>query len=345
MMLLRKDLLASISDIWKEIENGTLHEHSPEYRTYRRLGLNKEDGIRVSCAYPSKTLELLVEVGEYGEAVTISFPNWRGMGFDILILDVPKKGTQHIRLFLEDHRFRDIFSTICSDLVEGLDECQTNIDRRKELSSFLDRWSRFFERHGNDGISPERQRGLFGELLWIKRMIELGVAPSDAIQAWKGCYKEYHDFDLSGHVVEVKTTMSKEPRKVQISNERQLDESGLQDLHLYVLTLIRNDGVGESLPGLVASVKEILNGSAVAKFLYSLREAGYLDIHEALYTSRYTVKQEEFFQVLEGFPRIISMPLGTGDLNYSVVLATCTPFIAEIESYATKLIGSINHDK
>ena len=332
-MLLRKDLLASISSIWREIENGTLHDPSPEYRTYRRLGLDKEDGIRVSCTYPSKTLELLIEVGECGEAVSIAFPNWQGMGFEILVLDVPKKGTQHIRLFLEGNRFRDIFSTICSDLIEGLDECQTNTDRRMELSTFLDRWSRFFERHGNDGISPEHQRGLFGELWWIKRIIELGVAPLDTIQAWTGCNKEYHDFDLSGHVVEVKT-----------SNERQLDENGLQDLHLFVLTLIGNEGVGQSLPDLVASIKSILTGSAVAKFLYSLREAGYLDIHEALYTSRYTVKQEEFFQVLEGFPRIISMPLGTGDLNYSVVLATCTPFIAEIESYATRLIGSIHHD-
>jgi len=339
-MITPKDIHASISQLWHEIESGKAKSETQEYRIYRRLDLNKENGIRVSCFHPNKTLELLVEVGGFGEVVSFDFPTWTGMGFEIVLLDVPKKATQHIRLYLENEHFRDIFTTVCADLIEGLDECFANQERRDELSRFLDRWSRFFEHHGNEGLSAERQRGLFGELWWIRRMVNKGVAQSTAIKAWKGCERGYHDFDLMGHVVEVKTTMTKEPRKVQISNERQLDETGLKNLHLYVLTLIKNDFTGETLPELVTFLKTILSGLSAIKFEHSLREAGYLNFHEELYTSSYTVQREELFHVTDGFPRIVTIPQGTGDLGYSVLLAACTAFITDIDKYAMSLTGS-----
>lgn len=331
----------SLIELWEKLASESPAVDHPQGRRYRRLDLDKENGIRVSCVYPEHVWELIVEAGKHGEPFSVDFPSWQGMGFEIITLDVPTEKSKHIRIFLEDESCRDIFATVCADLVIGLDSCLTNVERRNELSLFLETWSRFFERNGNSGLSQERQRGLYGELWWIRSMIEKGIAKSVAINSWKGCERGYHDFDVMGHVVEVKTTMTKEPRMVRISNERQLDDRGLVDLHLYVLTLIRAENGGETLPEMVHSLKQKLSGLTAAKLEISLREAGYLDIHKSEYKSCYSAQQEELFQVMQGFPRIITLPPGTGDLGYSVVLSACTAFSTNVDQYLVNLIGSL----
>jgi hypothetical protein len=193
----------------------------------------------------------------------------------------------------------------------------------------------FFERHGQEGLSSEEQIGLYGELWWLQRMIQAGMEFVAAVNSWKGCRRNYHDFETNGHAVEVKTTITKEPRKVQINNERQLDDRGLNSLHLFVLTLAKSSAGGETLPGLVQSLRSILSEKPVAyTFEHSLREAGYLDIHTHLYNnSSYTVIKEELFHVSEGFPRITDVPQGLGDLHYTVVLSACGHFNYDLSKY------------
>jgi len=331
----------SIIKLWEQLAKEIQPIVNTQGRTYRRLDLNKENGVRVSCVCPGAVWELIVEVGIQTDNFSIDFPNWRGMGFEIITLDVPMKKSRHIRIFLKDETCRDIFAAVCTDLVVALDSCISNEKRRQELSLFLDRWSRFFERYGKTGLSQEHQQGLYGELWWIRCMINKGVPESLSINAWKGCEQGDHDFELNGHVVEVKTTRTKEPRKVIINNERQLDDRGLVELHLFVLTIISMESCGETLPDIVKSLKLRLSGLTARKFENSLREAGYLDVHESLYRNCYTVQKEELFQVNEGFPRIISLPPGTGDLAYSITLSACSDFKRNIETYMGDLIRSI----
>jgi len=51
------------------------------------------------------------------------------------------------------------------------------------------------------------------------------------------------------------------------------------------------------------------------------------------------VKKEELFTVREGFPRIIDVPQGLGDIHYSLVLAACSPFLYEVPEYLKKIRG------
>lgn len=319
---------------WEELEKAPLTGKRSHQRTYRRLDLEKEAGIRLGCASPGSVWELLVQAGDSKETVLMDFPKWKGMEFEVLTLDVPKKGTRHIRFFVEKRENRDIFVTVCADLVRGLDGCLTDETRRNEIADFLVRWSRFFERHGQEGLSAERQRGLYGELWWLRRLIRAEVSLSSAVSSWKGCEFGYYDFEINGHAVEVKTTMTKEPRKVRVSNERQLDDRGLNSLHLLVLTLIEAAGGGETLPEMIQSLRNSFSGkSSQHVFEHSLREAGYLDVHAHFYGSSYSIIKEELFHVREGFPRIINIPQGLGDLQYSVVIAACEAFSCDITEY------------
>jgi len=75
------------------------------------------------------------------------------------------------------------------------------------------------------------------------------------------------------------------------------------------------------------------------KFEDDLREAGYLDNHAHLYMNTYTVRNEELFEVREGFPRIIELPSGLGDLKYSLLLAACQSYLTNIDNYTEAVIA------
>lgn len=330
----------SLKEAWEQLEGKFSSDAGISQRVYRRLNLEKETGIRLSCSYPGLIWELLIEAGASEDVFSVSFPRWKGMNFEVLALDVPKEGTKHIGLSVEERENRDVFVTVCADLVGGLDGCTTNSARRREIVDFLARWSAFFEKHGLEGLSSEEQRGLFGELWWLRKMVQSGIDPMEVVASWKGCERSYQDFELAGRAVEVKTSMVKEPRKVQINNERQLDNRGLQSLHLFVLIMAAASAGGETLPGLVQSLRNAFSERTVAyAFENSLAKAGYLEVHAHLYRTSYSSTKEEFFEVTEGFPRITEIPQGLGDLHYALVLSACSDFSSDSSEYLSLLRG------
>ncbi len=324
--------------IWSKIEADGDKECLTKGRKYNRIDIENETGFRLSCCFPDHTLELLIELNHQNNLNKIIFPKWKGMGFEVIQLPVPKKETFHISLKLENREYRDVFTSLCADLANDLIDIDIE-KREKALVAFLDRWTRFFERYGQKGLSPEKQRGLFGELFWFNKLIEKEFDYVAILNGWKGCEKGYHDFEIMGHVVEVKTTMTKEPRKVRISNERQLDDRGLISLHLFILTLIKAEKGGTSLPDLVELIMSFLSSvpSGQRKFEDKLKEAGYLDIHAHLYRDTYSVKKEELFKIGDEFPRIIEIPDGLGDINYSLVVAAADKFRLEIDEYLEQI--------
>jgi len=327
-----KELMISI---WEDLENKVNSEPELNRRIYRRLDLEKENGIRLGCINPGNIIEMLIEVGKAEGTFKISYPKWRGMNFKEVTLDAPVKETRHIGLILDKKEYRDIYFTVCSDLAEGLENCMTDESRRKEIVDFLTRWSRFFERYGEEILSPQAQRGLFGELKWLERMVREGIDASVCIDSWKGCEHGVHDFDVGGDAVELKTTMMKEPRKVDINNEKQLDERGFRSLHLVVISLSMTEGNGESLPDIVTKLRDHFADRSSLRYAFerSLRESGYLDIHAISYPQRYIVKKKELFRVEEGFPRIIHVPAGLGNIRYSLVLSACLDYSIDISEY------------
>ncbi|MFC1817481.1 PD-(D/E)XK motif protein [Thermodesulfobacteriota bacterium] len=326
--------------IWQELEKDQDQPGSKPGRRYRRVELEKEVGFRLSCYLPGRLWEMLIEVSPGKRTLDDrEFPSWSGMKFELLPIDVPEEGARHICLRLEKSEHRNVFVTVCADLARDLQDLSLPEERERAVLVFFDRWTRFFERYSIRGMSAERQRGLYGELWWLKRLINEGISSGTSLGSWKGCERGYHDFEIEGHVVEVKTTLTKEPRKVQINNERQLDERGLICLHLLVVSLIQSEGGGETLPDLILELKTEFasSPSLVRRFETCLREVGYLEIHADLYDKTYTVKKGELFKVQEGFPRIIEVPAGLGNLRYSLVVGACISFLENVDEYMKNL--------
>jgi len=288
-------------------------------------------GIRIAVMSPGRTWAILIETRPEDASELIP-PSWRGMGFKVIPLAGPEPTMKHICLYVESQEHRSVFSALCSDIIRTL-ESSDPASRVKNLQNCFHRWSKFFDRWGQEGLTPETQRGLFGELTLLEILLNFGISPMEVLSSWKGCCGGIHDFVNKGRAIEVKTTMSKEPRKIVINSERQLDDAGLTSLSLFVLTLQEMDSGAKSLPGMVSEIRQKLEKdyNALNIFESDLIAAGYVDADGNKYQKRYMIRKEEGFVIRNGFPRIITISPGIGDLQYSVTISACRSFEAVIE--------------
>lgn len=330
----------AIEALWTALEEKVKKGDYGDKRVYQRLDLETETGIRLGVVSSGEVRELLIQLSP-SDGADFTPPRWIGMRFETIMMDAPEKGTRHIRIFLDDPEHKSVFTTVSADVVDTLLNVVKPEHRTLKLLACLEKWSRFFQKHGVEGLSKEAQRGLFGELSWLQHLLTAGMDQCRAIESWHGCRRAYHDFEFGERIVEVKTTISKEPRRIRINNERQLDDRGFNEMFLYVLTSHPTFSGGLKLPELINAVRSSLSGNIAAKGLFeqSLQHAGYLDVHERLYGTGYIVKTEEAFQVRKGFPRIIDLPSGTGDVSYSVTISACSEFLVDLDNAINAFSG------
>jgi len=160
---------------------------------------------------------------------------------------------------------------------------------------------------------------------------------------WTGSKGTQQDFQFSGCAVEVKTTSAKQHQKLAIASERQLDDTGAGAIVLLHLSLDVRQGQGETLPGIVSSMRSLVVENAIARDELEnlLFEVGYLDIHATRYENiGYTIREHNYFKVGADFPKIIESDLrnGVGDVRYTISVAECKRFSIP-ESEIIFLIG------
>ena len=235
-----------------------------------------------------------------------------------------------------DARFHDILEALVRNLVRGLEDIASRppSDRplvMEFLAGRIASWQACLKQN-NDGLSGERRAGLFGELHVLSQLIAEGVDPALVLSKWTGPASAVQDFQFADLALEIKASRQTQPTNVRISSERQLDTTTLLRLLLVHVSLDeRSDGIGTSLPEMVATVRSLLAQHAHASLLLedSLIEAGYLDLHEERYVDRsYGIRSMDCFDVVEPMPRIVEadLPIGVGRVSYDLSLAACEPF-------------------
>ena len=107
--MLSEEMAIRLLSIWERLERDELDEALHSGRIYQRLEIGRETGFRLSCIFPDRDLELLLALRSEKEGLQYRFPNWMGMEFAVITLDVPEPGTEHISLRLRNHEYREIF--------------------------------------------------------------------------------------------------------------------------------------------------------------------------------------------------------------------------------------------
>lgn len=191
-------------------------------------------------------------------------------------------------------------------------------------------WQSFLDQLPSDGLSEQKQLGLFAELLLLRDHLLDQVPAERAIVAWSGPKAFAKDFEFPGLAFEVKATSAKQHARLSISNELQLNEAGVGRLLVFAVLVERLVAGGVTLVGLVRDIRALLVATPAASALFAERllQAGYVDAHAGRYEDGYSIRARHFLDVKEGFPRLIETDLmpGIGDVRYSVALSACSEF-------------------
>jgi len=263
---------------------------------------------------------------------------FRGLKFD-KIYDPDNSKYILLNLVLVDKQFKDVFNTLIADVISAIvNETDTKVIL-KSYSNRLIKWQSLFERFEQHGLTQQEQRGLYGEIFFIRKSLQINSELQNIITSWTGTENQNRDFQSGSWAVEVKTTHGNNHQKVQISSERQLDTNNLENLILYHISLEQQQNSGETLNDIVDSVIDLLSDDIVTlnKFKSKIHEVGYFDLHRNLYDSNgYHIRQEIFYKVENDFPRIEENDIraGVGDVKYSIILSQCRHYaISETEMF------------
>lgn len=235
-------------------------------------------------------------------------------------------------LKLDDNLFQDVFDSLIIDVLSAiLDEYNIKI-ALKNFSNRLIKWRSLFEMYNPHGLSAEEQRGLFGELYLLRKLLLATGFKSPVVQAWVGCENQVRDFQYNSWSIEVKTTQGNNQQRLHINGERQLDPSNLENLFLYHISLETRQNSGETLNDIVKSVRNVLQHDLAILNLFNAKliEAKYYEQHVQLYSSPgYIIRQDVFYRVQGNFPRIEEKDIrsGVGDLKYSIIISQASEYI------------------
>lgn len=260
-----------------------------------------------------------------------SLPRWNGINIDLL--KIPEYSSSfYIRLEQRDGSDSNIFEIVADDIILSLQNAEDDEMAYIELKQALTKWKLFFDFSNEINMSPIKQQGLYGELLYLKEAVERnGIA---AVYSWTGPDAETHDFYFGANAVEIKTTSSKAPYNVIISSEYQLDNNDISgDLFLIFFALHKSKATGETLPEIISKLKTLFSAdvSALQDFQLRLVKYGYIENHAELYPYGYTLRERQQFWIKDDFPRITHqiIPSGVGSVTYSLSLSNCSNYMIE----------------
>lgn len=246
---------------------------------------------------------------------------------DIRIYTIPddRDNTRSFLLIvLANNEHREVFATLAEDLISQVANIQEGI-LIKEILNRFEMWKALFDKAALEGLGPEEQQGLFGELYFLRKYITNSTDFLKPVQSWLGTEKELRDYQADGWAIEVKTTYGNNHQKVHISSERQLDTTNLNTLILFHISLESQQYHGETLNQIINSIISLLSQDlvALAKFRTKLLQGGYFIHHASRYDiTGYHIRRESFYTVRDNFPRIEEADIreGTGDVKYSIML-------------------------
>ena len=244
-----------------------------------------------------------------------------------------QKDEVYFGLMLRDPKNLDLFETFCRDLLRRVGPCASDA---RAVAAFVERlqgWQKFFER-GGEGLSGEAERGLWGELFFLREHL-WPLRDKDALDIWFGPLGAPQDFKSEALAVEVKA-LAPNSNTIKINSEWQLDGANLKQLLLFAVQLDENEN-GQSLPQIIESLRARCDAKRRRRLDDLLLEAGYFDAHAAQYeTHRFSVGGQSLFDVKDSFPRLVPANIapGLGRVSYNLDLSACAAFRCDFAALA-----------
>lgn len=188
-----------------------------------RVALDREGARHLLIPSASDTFEL----PEDGFAIgfthrQMSFGDDSGLVFDIMC---------------HDHTVNDEFDALIEEIMSSVGSAESAVD---DALGEVRRWRRFLAVGRASAPSLSEQMGLFAELEVLRQALAID---SSVLDAWRGPYREPHDFEFSRSCLEVKAVGPDTP-SVEVHGLSQFDRHDRRDLELLLLRVGQSpDGV------------------------------------------------------------------------------------------------------
>ncbi len=216
----------------------------------------------------------------------------------------------------------DVFITMCGDIIEYSSDA---VDRKTSLKKVLGRygaWINLLRHRSSALLGINAQKGLIGELLYLKETIERGMEPKKAIAGWVGPDGADQDFSYEDGWHEIKT-VGASSSEITISSVEQLDSIIDGELIVTRVDKCAPEQAGAfTLYKLVHRIVSMINTdpTAVNDFFLKLGSAGYIDLQEYDKQS-YVFSSKQTFKVDNTFPRFQRSQLKTEVVNIKYTLS------------------------
>lgn len=317
----------------KSIFDDLLDSYGGEGQRVRiRIDQGSPINLYAARAFPYKNL--LLEIGPIKKKyLPNDFTRPRIKGLLVRVISEPKASSGDITLLFELQQLDaiDVFITFVTRICEDMDILSSPADAVRTIVILVERWKNFFA--GNSELLTENcQTGLYGELYLMSRLHKAHVPLNKIVKAWTGSKRTCQDYEFGNASIEVKSSAAIGPTTVNITNARQLDDTGLDLLLLNYVLLDARQGSQHTLPALVDYMRATINEHAnevLLDFEEKILLAKYRDQHAEYYANRtYSERTLKFYQVQKGFPRLLEdeLPLGVTKASYEITLENCKPF-------------------
>lgn len=335
--------MTTTETLWQSLETGKMPSSGI---VLRRFPADFLPEISAALYLPDKYPALAVQLADTSLLENALRQSFRDLKISLVGAEQPPV----LLIELQNPALREIFAVLCDDLAQHLKHETNPKVIARELRDRLIQWSLLFEKAAAPGLSPEEQRGLFGELVILKMLLENATDPMPVLNGWQGVSGGIQDFFFTDRAIEVKTTSSNQHQIITISSAAQLDESGLTFLWLAHLALEIASGGNEgiSLNDAADNVLALLaiKPETTTRFRAKLAEVGYFEAQRHLYEQVfYHIRATRFYQVRDEFPRIRPNELrpGVDTVKYSVRLADCQLWLTET-SFIIKNLPILRHE-
>jgi hypothetical protein len=240
------------------------------------------------------------------------------------------ENTNQLILTLSDKEDKDIFHSLCLDLLKSTKNINDESLAIKSILKRLEKWQ-YFLKSGIKIIDKKQLKGLIGELHLIKKYLLAEYNAKDVLEFWKAPLQSVQDFELNNMTIEVKTKSS--VNSITISSYEQLFTQ-LDYLYLFVVTLTestKNISQSFNVYDMIDEIRELIgldNLLLIENFNNLLMHYGFVELveYEDLY---FIITFDEFYEVTDKFPKIIDIPDGIEKLNYKINLDTCREFLIQ----------------
>ena len=270
---------------------------------------------------------------------SIGFPGkvslLQGIDISLPASDEDRKTRLILRLNNKDDW--DIFYSLCLDLIQATSSCSNEESVVAVIVRRLERWHLFLKKYRTKIMREFEQKGLIGELLFLKDYLLPKFSASEALSFWQGPLDAPQDFCINDTAVEVKCQLGTSKALIRISSVEQLNTQ-LSRLYLFVVTVgkgAKNTDNVINLPIIIGEIRKFIQNSQPSSgdlFEDLLLQAGYLDLQE--YSEfHFVLSSFRFYEVTDDFPKFCSddIPEGIVNISLDIMLDKCSQFIVDPE--------------